>query len=30
MKSGGDCEARDALFPDVDPIWWKELEVPVK
>jgi len=26
----GDCEARDALFPDVDPIWWKELEVPAK
>jgi ABC-type cobalamin transport system permease subunit len=20
----------DALFPDVEPIWWKELEVPAK
>lgn len=26
----GDCEARDALFPDVDPKWWKELDFPAK
>jgi 1,4-alpha-glucan branching enzyme len=24
----GECEQRDALFPDIDPSWWLDLDFP--
>ena len=26
----GECETRDAVFPDVDPSWWLDLDFPPK